>query len=156
MTMGRFTDKWTGTKHPRTGTRPHPAAELRAALLALNGPHTRFTVREGTAKEKADLVAEFELPAIEVTLKTRMRLNPDAHELRVLEERWEPTADNARRQYGRGPADKVYRQWETTAGPDGRRQKTETSRFSSQDMRAPLQRVVLGAGWTWRGTLLKF
>ncbi|MEV7730349.1 hypothetical protein AB0P15_37415 [Streptomyces sp. NPDC087917] len=154
--MGRFTDKWTGTKNPRTGTPRRPAAELRAALLALDGPHTRFIVREGTVAEKADLVAEFELPTLEVTLKTRMRLNPDAHEVRVLEERWEPTADSARRQYGRGPADKVYRQWETTTGPDRRRQKTETSSFSSQDMRSPLQRVVLGAGWTWRGALLRF
>ncbi|MEV7730122.1 hypothetical protein AB0P15_36220 [Streptomyces sp. NPDC087917] len=154
--MGRFTDKWTGTKHPRTGTPRQPAPELRVALLALNGPRVRFAVREGTAKENADLVAEFELPALEVTLKTRMRLNPEAYEVRVLEERWEPTADSARRQYGRGPADKVYRQWETTPGSGGHGQKAETSRFGSHEMRARLQRVVLDAGWTWRGTLLKF
>ncbi|MFI9065655.1 hypothetical protein ACIGQE_27970 [Streptomyces sp. NPDC053429] len=100
-------------------------------------------------------MAEFEFPALDVTLRTRMRLRPAAHEVRVLEERWEPTADAARRQYGRGPADKVYRQWEVKPGVDSRRNKTETFRFGTQDMRNPLQRAVLGAGWTWRGVLFK-
>ncbi|MFD7838851.1 hypothetical protein [Streptomyces sp. NPDC059761] len=153
--MGRLTDRWTGTRYPRHGVGARPAPEVRAALLALNGPGVRFVVREGTPKEGADLVAEFEYPALDVTLKTRMRLDPAAHEVRVLEEQWEPTADSARRQYGRGPANKVFRQWENTKGSDGRRHKTETFRFSTQDMRNPLQRAVLGAGWTWRGVLFK-
>ncbi|MCX5376212.1 hypothetical protein [Streptomyces sp. NBC_00091] len=153
--MGRLTDRWTGTKYPRSGIAARPAPEVRAALLAVNGADVRFVVREGTPKEGADLVAEFEFPPLDLTLKTRMRLNPAAHEVRVLEERWEPTAEGARRQYGRGPADKVYRQWEVKPGADGRRHKAETFRFSTQDMRGPLQRVVLGSGWTWRGVLLK-
>ncbi|WP_330300391.1 hypothetical protein [Streptomyces sp. NBC_00503] len=153
--MGRFTDRWTGTKYPRSGVAARPAPEVRAALLAVNGPDVRFVVREGTPKEGADLVAEFEFPALDLTLKTRMRLNPSAHEVRVLEECWEPTADGARRQYGRGPADKVYRQWETRPGADGRQHKAETFRFATQDMRNPLQRAVLGVGWTWRGVLFK-
>ncbi|MDK9496317.1 hypothetical protein QEZ40_000766 [Streptomyces katrae] len=150
-----FKDRWTGTRHPRAGTPARPAAEVRAALLAVNGPDVRFSVREGSAKEGADLVAEFEFPPLDLTLRTRMRLNPAAHEVRVLEERWEPSSEGARRQYGRGPADKVYRQWEVKAGPDGRRHRAETFRFASQDMRGPLQRAVLGAGWTWRGVLLR-
>ncbi|WP_234435590.1 hypothetical protein [Streptomyces sp. NRRL F-2747] len=141
---------------------PDPDAGC-AADIALDGgflaeaetPDVRFAVREGSPKEGADLVAEFEYPALDLTLKTRMRLNPAVHEVRVLEERWEPTADGARRQYGRGPADTVYRQWETTTGPDGRRHRAETFRFGTQDMRNPLQRAVLGSGWTWRGVLLK-
>ncbi|MFC6986859.1 hypothetical protein [Streptomyces cirratus] len=127
---------------------------MRAALLAVNGPNVGFVVREASLNEDADLVAEFEYPALDVTLKTRMRLRPATHEVRVLEERWEPTADAARRQYGRGPADKVYRQW-GMPGADGRRHKAETFRFGTQDMRYPLQRAVLGAGWTWRGVLFR-
>ncbi|MFI5672600.1 hypothetical protein [Streptomyces sp. NPDC051704] len=153
--MRRITDRWTGTRYPRSGVAARPAPEVRAALLAVNGPDVRFVVREGTSKEGADLVAEFEYPALDLTLRTRMRLNPAAREVRALEERWEPSADGARRQYGRGPADTVYRQWETTTGPDGRRHKAETFRFGTQDMRNPLQRAVLNAGWTWRGVLLK-
>ncbi|MFI5831453.1 hypothetical protein ACIA6C_30080 [Streptomyces sp. NPDC051578] len=153
--MSRFTDKLTGTKYPRRGVTALPWPEVRAALLAINGPNVRFLVREGTPEERADVVAEFEHLPLDLTLKTRMRLNPAKHEVRVLEEMWEPTADAARRQYGRGPAHKVYRQWEKQQGADGRPHKVETFRFATQDMRIPLQQVVLGAGWTWRGVLFK-
>ncbi|MFJ3205120.1 hypothetical protein [Streptomyces sp. NPDC086989] len=149
-------DRWTGTRHPRSGVAARPASEVRAALLAVNGgPGVRFVVREGGPEDGADLVAEFEYPALDLTFKTRMRLHAAAHEVRVLEERWEPAVDGTGRQYGRGVADKVYRQWETPRGPDGRRHKVETFRLSTQNLRAPLQRAVLDAGWTWRGVLFK-
>ncbi|WP_329191973.1 MULTISPECIES: hypothetical protein [unclassified Streptomyces] len=153
--MSRFTDRWTGTTYPRPGVAARSAQEVRAALLSVSDRDGRFVVREGSPKEGADVVAEFEYPALDVTLRIRMRLRPATHEVRVLEECWEPTADAARRQYGRGPADKVYRQWEIKSGVDGRRHKTETFRFSTQDMRNPLQRAVLDAGWIWRGVLFK-
>ncbi|MEU6865057.1 hypothetical protein ABZ924_17525 [Streptomyces sp. NPDC046876] len=131
------------------------AAEVREALLAVNGPSRRFVVRHGTPKEGADLVAECEIPALDVVLKTRMRLNASANEVRVLEERWGPTPEGSGRQYGRGPADRVYRQWEFKQGADGRRHKVEAFRFDTRDMRNPLQKVVLGRGWTWRGVLFR-
>ncbi|THA48358.1 hypothetical protein [Streptomyces sp. A1136] len=153
--MGRFTDRWTGTRHPRDGLPARPAPEVRAALLAINDRGVRFVVREGRPGEGAQLVAEFEYPPLGLTLKTRMRLDAARCEVRVLEESWEPGADGARRQYGRGPGHKVYRQWEMKQGADGRRHKTESFRFATQDMRSPLQQAVLDAGWTWRGVLFK-
>ncbi|MEU3405925.1 hypothetical protein ABZ766_18570 [Streptomyces sp. NPDC006670] len=154
--MGRLRDKLTGTAHPRGGVVPRPAEEVRAALLAAAGPQARFTVREATPKDGgADLVAECLIPALDVTLRTRMRLDAGAHAVRVLEERWAPTSEGANRQYGRGPSDMVYRQWEFRKAADGSRQKVETFRFSTRDMRVPLQKAVLGAGWTWRGVLFR-
>ncbi|MFI5674499.1 hypothetical protein [Streptomyces cellulosae] len=87
-----------------------------------------------------------------MTLKTRMRLIPEKHEVRFLAERWENrSSDNADARYGRGHAPAVYRRWVTEHGPDGRRQKVETFRFDTREMTDPLRNVVLGAGWVWRG-----
>lgn len=83
-----------------------------------------------------------------------MRIVPEQHEVRFLDERWENRSDdNANAQYGRGHAPAVYRQWETKEGPDGRRRKVEAFRFDTREMTDPLQHVVLGAGWAWRGVV---
>jgi hypothetical protein len=153
--MGLF-DKMAGTKHPESGVAPRSAAEVRAALLALNGPDVRYEVRGSTPKEGADLVAECRLPEVRVTLKVRMRLIPDTHEVRALDERWDKsTVDYSNGKYSRGQATTVYRQWTYEKGADGRRQKVETFRFDTREMRDPLQQAVLDAGWTWRGVLFK-
>ncbi|MEU5054292.1 hypothetical protein ACFC1L_05140 [Streptomyces sp. NPDC056210] len=169
--MGLF-DKLTGTKHPDAGVIPCPAAEVRAALLAINGPDVPYAVRNGTPAERADLVAEWRVlePAwrtffsrsrLSRTLKTRMRLDAESHEVRALDEQWEVTwvGDTPRlarsREYSRGQVTTVSRQWEVQRGPDGRLHKTEVFRFDPAEMKVPLQDAVLGAGWTWRGVVFK-
>lgn len=152
--MGRLWNRLTGTRHPEAGVAPLPAAEVRAALLALNGPAVPYRVRNALPAEKADLVAECRVPRVGVALRTRMRLVPDKHEVRVVEERWENRSDGAAgSQYGRGHAPAVYRQTETEQGPDGRRRKVEVFRFDTREMSDPLRDAVLGAGWSWRGVV---
>ncbi|KOG29631.1 hypothetical protein [Streptomyces resistomycificus] len=150
--MGRLWDKLTGTQHPDSGVAPLSSGDVRAALLALNGPDVPYRVREALPAEKADLVAECQIPRVGVRLKTRMRLVPDKQEVRFLDERWENrSAGNAQAQYGRGHAPAVYRQWETKEEPDGRRRKVESFRFDTREMTDPLREAVLGSGWTYRG-----
>lgn len=151
--MGLF-DKLTGTRYPDSDVVLLSAMELRTALLALNGLDVRFRVRNALPKEKADLVAECRIREVGVALKTRMRLNPEKHEVHFLDERWEHrSSDHSDTQYGRGHTPAVYRQWETKQGHDGRQRKVETFRFDTREMTDPLRNVVLGAGWTWRGVL---
>jgi hypothetical protein len=151
--MGLF-DKLVGTKYPDSGVAALSTVEIRAALLALNGPDVPYRVRNALPAEKVDLVAECRIPRVGVALTTRMRLIPEKHEVRYLDERWEHrSSDRADARYGRGHAPAVYRQWETKQGPDGRRRKVETFRFDTREMTDPLRNVVLGAGWTWRGVL---
>ncbi|MFJ9355625.1 hypothetical protein [Streptomyces mirabilis] len=148
--------KLTGTKFPDSGVAPLSGTEVRAVLLALNGPDVPYRVRNALPAEKADLVAECRIPWVGVTLKTQMRLLPQKREVRFLDERWENrSSDRADAQYGRGHAPAVYRQWRTEQGPDGRRRKVEAFRFDTREMTAPLQQAVLDAGWTWRGVLVK-
>ncbi|MGW2606928.1 hypothetical protein ACWC4A_21295 [Streptomyces mirabilis] len=153
--MGLF-GKLVGTKYPEGGVAALSTVEVRAALLALNGPDVPYRVRNALPAEKADLVAECRIPRVGVTLKTRMRLLPEKREVRFLDERWENrSSDRADAQYGRGHAPAVYRQWRTEPGPDGRRRKVEAFRFDTREMTNPLQQAVLDAGWTWRGVLVK-
>ncbi|MFE6151337.1 hypothetical protein [Streptomyces sp. NPDC057889] len=93
--MGLF-GKLTGTRHPDAGVIPLPDGEVRAALFAIKRPDVRYVVRNGTPAERADLVAEWRVlePARRTffsrsrpsrTLKTRMRLDAESHEVRALD-----------------------------------------------------------------------
>ncbi|GGW52475.1 hypothetical protein GCM10010503_31900 [Streptomyces lucensis JCM 4490] len=160
----RYRDRRTGTKYPAGDITPLPAAQVRDALLALNGTGVPFRVRAALGAEKADLVAEWQvvLPAlgdsvvgekVERNMKARMRLVPDGREVHVLDEVREvalvgnPPRRGVSRRWSRGPY--VRKQWTYERGPDGRRHKVVL--FDSRDMRDPLRDTVLAAGWTWRG-----
>ncbi|MQY11534.1 hypothetical protein SRB5_16530 [Streptomyces sp. RB5] len=165
--MGLF-DRLTGTKRPDSDVEPRPAAELRAALLALDSPDQPFTVRDG-APEEADVVAEWRMAEprwrgifydsqLTRAFKIRMRLVPDDHLVRALDEHWEvkwiegvPTLG----EYGRGPAPTTSVHWTIGRGADGERETTETFRFESGTMKDPLRDTVLKHGWAWKGVLGK-
>ncbi|WP_185832421.1 hypothetical protein [Streptomyces sp. WAC 04229] len=134
-------DRLTGTRRPEKGAAPRPVADVRGALLGLVGDQVPFQVREAMPGEKADLVAECQVPRVRITLRTRMRFVPDVCEVRFLDERWERrSGDGASVRYGRGYAPAVY--WEG-----------KEFRFSTRQTTDPLRDAVLGAGWTWRGVL---
>ncbi|MCX5415293.1 hypothetical protein [Streptomyces sp. NBC_00059] len=169
--MGMF-DKLTGTKHPEKGIAPRSAEEVRAALFAINGPDVPYRVRNATPDEGAGLVAEWRVtePAMRTffvrtqldrTVKTRMRLVPEKHEVRTFDEQWEVTwaGDTPRlkesSEYSRGQVTMVSRSYRIGRGADGRAEATEVFRFDPAEMKDPLREAVLGAGWTWRGVLYK-
>ncbi|MDX3527675.1 hypothetical protein P1P75_14795 [Streptomyces sp. ID05-39B] len=152
----RYRDRRAGTRYPDSGIGPLSVAEVRDALFAVGASGVPFLVRAALFEEKADLVAEWQVPELRLRLRTRMRLVPESHEVRALDERWDRSPESGGKRYGRGPATRVARQWTYERGPDGRRRRVETFRFDSRDMRDPLVKVVLDAGWTWRGVLVKW
>ncbi|PKV89524.1 hypothetical protein BX283_7161 [Streptomyces sp. TLI_146] len=148
--MGIF-DKLTGTRYPETGVAARSAAEVRAALLAVNGPGVPFVVRNGAPSERADLVAVCRVRELGLTVRTRMRLVPEQHEVRAIDEQWEAQT----REYARGQVTGVARDWTIERGTDGRPQITEGARFDFAAMKNPLRGAVLDAGWTWRGVVFR-
>ncbi|MFG2710818.1 hypothetical protein ACGFX2_09630 [Streptomyces goshikiensis] len=154
--MGRLWDRVMGTEYPAAGIKPLPTMELREALLALDGPDMRFRVRYAFPKEKADLVADYRVRELDLTVKIRMRLVPMSREVRVLEEQWGNLShEYSGKQYARGGGTLVARKWQIQKDADGRRHLVETFRFSRRETTAPLRDTVLAAGWTWRGVLRK-
>lgn len=166
--MGLF-DKLTGTKRPADGVARRSAAEVHAALLGLNRPDVPYVIRDGRA-EGADLVAEWRIldPAwqtffartqVSRVFQVRMRLVPEKHEVRSLDQQLEVTwvGDTPRlavaAEAQRGQVQTVSKRWTLGGGEDGGLEANETFSFDSADLKNPLQDTILGAGWTWRGVI---
>ncbi|MFD0270052.1 hypothetical protein ACFVGY_26345 [Streptomyces sp. NPDC127106] len=165
--MGRLWDKWMGTLHADGGAEAIPTQELRAALLALDGTGVPFSVRE--AGGGVDLLAEWKYlePAtgsgltrkqVERTVRISMCLLAKDREVRAMDEQWEVTragpapGRTVGKGHGKGPVRWTHKQWHYEKGPDGSRQKVESFNVDiTRDMKDPLRKAVLGAGWTWRG-----
>lgn len=163
-----FLDRLNVTVRPAAGVPPRPAADVRAALLALNGPDVQYVVRDG-APEGADLVAEWQVmkPAVKVAVvrtqenaifQIRMRLVPESCEVRSIDHLWEITwvgTDEPRRKQNQSHSQGQIRQKLSGRAhgraADGTPEKTETYRFDTADLKNSLQTAVLTAGWTWRG-----
>lgn len=162
-------DKLTGTSHPDGGVAPRSAEEVRAALLGLFGPEAPYLVRGG-APEDADLVAEWRIrePAwhgafarahVSRVLQIRMRLDPAAREVRTVDRQFKVTWRDGTLQpilsvaSTRGQVTTVSRRWTVGPGATGAPQATEVFRFDSSELKEPLRKAVLGAGWTWRGVV---
>jgi hypothetical protein len=164
--MGLF-DWITGTKKPANGVPLVSAAELKAALLAINRSTAPFVVHEG-ASGSADLVAEWRIvdaswyeifarAKLTKVAKVLMRIDDAAKEVRSVDQMWSVewrvgvpsmnlSAEAFRGQqtsieFGTGYAfteqllpGQVYRY-----------------RFSTKELKSPLQQVVTENGWIWRG-----
>lgn len=162
-----FSDRVDATLLPDPGVPPRSAADVRAALLALNRPDVRYVVRDGTP-DGIDLVAEFQL--VKLTRKSlfgrvqdcedfqiRMRLVPETHEVRSMDHHSEFTlaGENPPRKRtssrSRGQMRKKFVGYEFGRAPDGSREKRETYRFDTDDLKHALQQTVLTAGWSWHG-----
>ncbi|MEU3772328.1 hypothetical protein AB0F11_03745 [Streptomyces sp. NPDC032472] len=169
MTRRRLWDRYMGTHHADAGAVPLPTQELRHALLALNGTGVPFGVREAGGG-KAHLLAEWRVlePAwgsginrrqVERTFKVWIRLLPEEREVRAVDEQWAvtragpPPGRIVQREGGRGPIRTVQTRRTLERGPDGRRKWVESFRLDTRDMKDPLRKTVVGAGWTWRGAL---
>jgi len=145
---------------------PQSAEAVRAALLAVNRPTAPFQIRPGT-KDEAELVAEWRIvdaswyeifakAHLEKAFKVLMRLDETAHEVRSVDQEWSVE--------WRAGAPQL-----TLAVSAFRGQKTEIEfgkaygfteklsvgeiynyRFSTKELKEPLQKAVAAQGWRWR------
>lgn len=160
-------DRRNVTLQPQPGLAPRPAADVRAALLALDRPDVPYAVRDG-APEGVDLVAEFQLVKRDrkglfgrvqecEDFQIRMRLVPETGEVRTMDHHSEFTLtgeDTPRRRTrtsGRGQIHKKFVGYASGRAADGSRERRETYRFDTDDLKHALQKSVLTSGWTWQG-----
>ena len=164
---------WAATFPALAGVAPLPAETLRDRLLGVARLAVPFTVRPGDRPD--ELIAEWryadvtwldQMRAHHMTqlIRYRLRLDEADQTVRVLEYRSEFDASA-----GLGGASLSYRvergitffeiQRYTVLGlqiKDGRitPDLSYTWRFSVDELRYPLVRIVTGAGWTWRQVML--
>ena len=163
----KILDWLSGTKRPKAGVAPKSAAEVRADLLAVNRPTAPFVVRDGGG-ENVDLVAEWRIvdaswyeifgkAGITRVFKILMRVDGDHHEVRAVDHEYsvEWRAGIPRL----AVAAEVFRGQKSEISFGAEYAFVETTgsgaiyryRFSTGELKPPLQNAVTDAGWTWRG-----
>ena len=164
--MGLF-DALTGTKKPKSGTPMKTLAEVKAAVLAVNRDTAPFQVRDATPDEKCDLVVEWKIvdakwyeifakAGLKSVFKIFLKFDDAKKEVRAVDQEWTV-------------------EWRagipslSVVASAFRGQKTEISfgtayaftenlsygqvynyKFSTPEMKTPVQDAITGAGWTYR------
>ena len=162
-----FFDWLTGTKRPAAGVPAKSAAEVRADLLAVNKPTAPFSVRDG-APENVDLVAEWRIveaewyvifakAGLKKVFKVLMKLDEQAREVRAVDQEWSvewragvPTL-SLDAEASRGQTRKFSFGTTYAFKKGGGFGEVYHYKFSTAEIKTPLQEAVTKAGWVWRG-----
>jgi hypothetical protein len=160
-------DWLTGTKRPAVGVRAKTAAEVRADLLAVNRPALPFIVRDG-APENVDIVAEWRIvdaewyvifakAGLKKVFKILMKLDAQAREVRAVDQEWSvewragvPVL-SLDAEAARGQTRKISFERAFAFKKGGGFGEVYRYKFSTAEIKTPLQEAVTNAGWTWRG-----
>ena len=161
-----FLDFFTSTRKPAAGVPVLSADAVRQKLLAVNRATAPFQVVDGAA-DRVDLVAEWKVvdakwheifgkAGFKKTFRILLKLDTEKHEVRALDKEFEvewsagvpkisASASGFRGQkqevsFGAGYA---Y----TEQGPG----QVYNYRFSTRELKTPLQEAATSSGWTYRG-----
>ena len=162
-----FWDLLTGKKYPAKGVPRQPVSALRDSLLSINRDTAPYLVRDG-ALEGVDIVAEWKIvdaqwyevfakAGIERLFKVLMRFDETKAEVRAVDQEWSvewragiPTMALTAQAF-RGQT------WEKSFGKeigfreDGSCGVIYEYSFNTDEIRKPLQKAALEAGWIWKG-----
>ena len=160
-------DKLTGTERPATDVPVLGQEEVRKRILDLNRPTAPYQIIDGSA-EGVDLIAEWKIvdaqwyeifakAGLEKVFRIRMKFDPADHEVRAkdeeLEVRWEagiPTLSfSASKTIGQTTSFQFGSRYGFTE--EFRPGEIYTYRFSTNEIKDPIQEAVKRCGWTWKG-----
>lgn len=160
-------DRIRGIKKPKPGVAPLSAHEVRLAIIGIDRVSSPFTIREGTA-EGVDLVAEWRIvdaawyeifakAGLTKVFKVLMKLDPDKHEVRSVDEEWSvewrvgvPNLSQVAQKF-RGQKTEVEFGQAYAFTEELRPGQVYNYKFRTSEIKGPLQEAVIGSGWTWRG-----
>lgn len=160
-------DWFTGTKRPDGDVPRRSPEEVRAALLAVNRPTAPFVVRDGGA-DGVDLVAEWRIvdaawyevfakAGLEKVFRVLMRLDAAEGEVRAVDQEWTvqwhagvPSLSLSAEAF-RGQKRGIEFGNAYAFTEQGQYGQVYRYRFSTSELKTPLQEAVLAGGWAWRG-----
>lgn len=165
--MGLF-DVFTGTKRPKTGTPVKPQAALRETLLALNRDTAPWHIREAAPDDNCDLVVEWRIvdakwneifakAGIKRVFKIYLKFDAAKNEVRAVDREWSVewragvpslrvVAEAFRGQKAEISFGTAYAFTETLSPG-----QVYNYKFSTAEMKTPIQDTITAAGWTYRG-----
>ncbi len=165
--FSKISDLLSSTQRPVAGTAVLPVSSLREKLLALNRDTAPFQLISGET-EKVDLIAEwkvgkpdwrkiFESPEMQKTFRILLKFDQSVHEVRAVDREFAISwsADGA----SLTVAAEAFRGQKTEISFGGPALYSETLpngqkmeyRFSSKELKKPLQELVTACGWTYKG-----
>ena len=160
-------DWLTGTRRPAAGVPAKTSAQVRTDLLAVNRPKAPFIVRDG-APENVDLVAEWRIvdatwyeifakAGLTKVFKILIKLDEQAREVRAVDQEWSvewragvPTLSLAAKAF-RGQTKEFSFGTAFAFTQQGSFGEVYRYKFSTAEIKTPLQDAVIKAGWVWRG-----
>lgn len=163
----RLFDRIRHIYRPVEGVRPLSVEQVRRNILAMNDPDLPFIVCAGGA-DGLDLVADWKIEELgwanmfaavnmRTVSRTLMRLRSEECEVRSVDQErsveWRAGVGHFSGSIGRGRG-QINRSWKHRSygrREDGTFGKLSEVSFSTRQVKEPIQRVVLQAGWTWRG-----
>jgi hypothetical protein len=168
--MGLF-DFFTSTRKPASGTPVLSPEEVRARLAALDRPTAPWHVRPAQADEKADFVAEWKIvdarwyevfakASLSKAFRIELTLDPAKHEVKALDRELtiEWTAGVPKTAFAvkafRGQEQSIEFGKAVAFTEELRPGVVYDYRFSTKEIKEPLQQAVTAAGWTYRGVVL--
>jgi len=164
--VGLF-DWLTGTRRPDDNLPVVPPQQVYAALLAVNRPTAPFVVLDGRP-DGVDLVAEWKIvdatwyevfakAGLSKTFRILMRLDPAQGEVRAVDQEWSvewragvPSLSLAASAF-RGQSTSFEFGTAYAFTEQGTYGEVYNYRFTSSELKGPLQDAALACGWTWRG-----
>jgi hypothetical protein len=165
--MGLF-DFLTGTKRPESGTPVVSRDDLRTRLLALNRPTAPWAVIDG-ANDGVDLVAQwrfhetqqeaFRTSEITTIFRVLMKLDEASHEVRAGDREYKVGwSDGGLQLSVAASAFRGQKQSVSFGGPAFYTERlpsgeTVEYRFATTELKKPIQAVVTGGGWTYKGVV---
>lgn len=160
-------DWLTGTKRPEAGTATCPADEVRERILAINRPSAPFRIVDGT-DEGVDLIAEWKIvdaqwyeifakAGLEKTFRVFMKLDEANHEVRAKDHEytlsWSAGVPSLTVSMEKFSGQKKSIQFGTAYAftEELRPGEVYRYRFSTGELKGPIEDAVTACGWTWKG-----
>lgn len=160
-------DWLTSTKRPEAGTRACSADEVRERILAVNRPTAPFRIVDG-GDEGVDLIVEWKIvdaewyeifgkASLEKVFSIHLKLDEDRHEVRAKDHEyslsWSAGVPRLEASASRFSGQKQSVQFGTAYAFTEQLRPGEVYnyRFSTGEMKEPVQEGVTACGWTYKG-----
>ena len=164
--MGLF-DFFTGTKRPKSGVPAAAAAEVRAAILAINRDTAPFQIM-ACDDGSCDIIAEWKIvdakwyqifakAGLKKTFRIKMRLDQEKSEVRAMDEgfsiSWSAGIPTLKLEASGFRGEKTEVSFGTAYAftEELKPGQVYKYRFNSTELKKPLQQAATDKGWTWRG-----
>ena len=160
-------DFLTSTRRPDAGTPVRSAEEVRAAILGVNRPTAPFAIGDGQA-EGVDLIAEWKIvdaewyeifgkAGLEKAFKIYMKLDAEKRQVRAVDREYAvewragvPTLSLAAELF-RGQKQSIEFGTAYAFTEEFAPGQVYKYRFSTKEMKEPIQDAVTHCGWTYKG-----